>query len=68
VTVRDFEQRQQQVHPNEDLAPYAGQWVALREGHVVASDRSGVALRDHPDVRSGDVLMPVPPASSIFIL
>ncbi len=62
-------ERQQAIMPREDLKPYAGQWVALREGHVVASDLDPVALRDRPDVEDTDTLMPVPPpGSDLFIL
>lgn len=69
VTVQELEQQQQQALPKEDLSPYAGQWVALRDGRVVASDLTGVALRNHPEVRPDDVLVPVPPAGGgVYIL
>jgi hypothetical protein len=56
-----------QVH--EDLTPYAGSWVAIRDGKVVASALDSVELRDHPDVREDDLLMPVPDgATGIFVL
>lgn len=56
MTVQEI---QQQLAPKEELAPYAGQWVALRDGHVVASDLDPIALREHPDVTEDDILMPV---------
>lgn len=53
----------------EDLTPYAGSWVAIRNGKVVASGLESVELRDHPDVREDDLLMPVPDgATGIFVL
>jgi len=53
----------------EDLAAYAGSWVAIREGKVVASALDAVELRDKPDVREDDVLMPVPDRTEgVYIL
>ena len=61
MSVHEFEQAQQKtLVPKDDLAPYAGQWVALRDGHVIASDLDAVALRDNPVVTSEDTLLPVP--------
>lgn len=51
---------QKELHPKESLAPYAGSWVALRDGTVVASAPSSVELRDDPRVLDTDVLMPAP--------
>jgi Family of unknown function (DUF5678) len=61
-------EHQQAIMPREDLKPYAGQWVALRDGHVVASDLDPVALRDRPDVQDTDTLMPVPPPGSDLLI
>lgn len=44
----------------EDLREYAGSWVAIRDGKVVASAIDPVELRDAPEVREDDLLMPVP--------
>jgi hypothetical protein len=53
---------------DEDLTPYAGSWVAIRDGKVIASALDSVELRDHEDVRSDDFLMPVPDSTTgIFI-
>lgn len=53
----------------EDLTPYAGSWVAIRDGKVVASTLDPVELRDHPDVHDDDLLMPVPDgATGVFVL
>lgn len=56
MTVQEI---QRGLTPKDDLTPYTGQWVALREGHVIAHDIDGVTLRNHPEVESSDVLMPV---------
>ena len=69
MTVEELERKQQGALPKEDLSPYAGQWVALRDGRVVAADLTGVALRNNPAVEADDIIMPVPPASGgVFIL
>lgn len=54
---------------HEDLTPYAGSWVAIRGGKVVASALDSVELRDQPDVHDDDVLMPVPDRTEgVYIL
>ena len=69
MTVDELERQQQEVRPKEDLSPFAGKWVALRDGLVIASDLTVVALRDHPEVRADDVLGAVPPGGSgVYIL
>ncbi len=55
-----IELAQSQVSPKEDLRPYAGLWVALRDGRVVASAVDAVPLRDRPEVHTNDILLPVP--------
>lgn len=56
-----------EVH--EDLAPYAGSWVAIRDGVVIANALDPLELRDDPRVRDDDMLMPVPDdTSGIFVL
>ncbi len=55
--------------PKGDLAAYAGQWVALRKGEVVASDIDAEQLKEHAEVHDGDVLVPVGhPDRGYFIL
>ena len=69
MPVDELTREQERILPKDDLAAYAGQWVALRDGLVVASDLDPVALRDHPDVRKDDLLVPVPtPGDNIHIL
>lgn len=60
MAVVDIQQEQEQTLPRDDLSPYAGQWVALRDGHVIASDIDVVALRSNPEVQESDALIPVP--------
>lgn len=60
MTVDDLQREQEKLLPTEDLTPYRGQWVALRDGRVVAHDLDSVLLRDNPAVEETDVLMPVP--------
>ena len=57
---QELAERQRELAPKEDLSPYAGQWVALRNGYVVASALDAVTLRKEANVREDDVLLPVP--------
>jgi len=67
--VTDLEREQDRLLPKESLREYAGQWVALREGKVIAADLDAVVLRDKPEVRADDLLVPVPTAGEgAFIL
>jgi hypothetical protein len=60
---------QSDVVIREDLTPYAGSWVAVRDGKVVASALDSVELRDMPEVHDDDVLMPVPDRTEgVYIL
>jgi hypothetical protein len=68
MTVQDVEREQEKLVPKDDLKPYAGQWVALREGHVIASDLDAVALRDKPEVRDDDAIIPVPRAEDGYFV
>jgi hypothetical protein len=68
VTVKEIQKKQRDVMPKEDLEPYAGQWVALRNGYVIASDLDPVALRDKPEVAETDTLTPVPVHGSELLL
>ncbi len=53
----------------EALTPYAGSWVAIRDGKVVASALDAVELRDKPEVHADDMLMPVPDRTKgVYIL
>jgi hypothetical protein len=52
----------------EDLTKYAGSWVAIRDGKVIADALDSVELRDKPEVKEDDFLMPVPDAGSAAFL
>jgi hypothetical protein len=52
----------------EDLTKYAGSWVAIRQGKVIASALDSVELRDKPEVKEDDFLMPVPDTGSAAFL
>lgn len=53
----------------DDLDPYAGGWVAIRDGKVVAGALDPIELRTNPDVDERDALMPVPlDGDATFIL
>jgi hypothetical protein len=56
----NFRNAQAKLEPKEDLGPYMGKWVALRNGKVVASDLSAKGLRSQPEVRPTDAIIPVP--------
>jgi predicted phage gp36 major capsid-like protein len=60
VKERDWLRKAQaELEPKDDLTPYVGRWVALRAGHVVASDLDAKALRAHTNVWESDVIIPV---------
>lgn len=59
MTDHEFADRQRELEPKEDLSPYAGKWVALREGRVVASDIDPVRLREQAGVETEDIIVPV---------
>jgi hypothetical protein len=55
--------------PEGDLQHYDGQWVAVRDGQVVAAAADEDALRADPAVREGDDMYPIgdPPSGFYFI-
>jgi hypothetical protein len=55
--------------PEGDLEHYDGQWVAVRDGVVVASDPDEARLRADPAVRDGDDVYPIgePPSGFYFL-
>jgi len=52
----------------EDLTMYAGSWVAIRDGKVIADALDSVELRNKPEVKEDDFLMPVPDAGAAAFL
>jgi hypothetical protein len=55
--------------PEGDLEHYTGQWVAVRDGRVVAAALDEEALRADPTVQEGDDVFPIgdPPSGFYFI-
>lgn len=51
---------QREPFASEDLTPYQGSWVAIRNGIVVAHALDPIELRDREDVRGDDLLLLVP--------
>lgn len=49
--------QQQKLAPKADLSAYDGQWVALRNGYVVASGSDPAILRSSADVQPHDALI-----------
>ncbi len=54
--------------PPDDLEHYTGEWVALRDGVVVAHDPDPEHLRANPEVRETDDIFPVGEPPSGFYL
>ncbi len=57
---KGFQARQDELGPKDDLSPYAGMWVALRDGHVVASGATFESVCQDAEVKKGDPIIPVP--------
>ena len=51
---------QRDLTVEDDLTPYRGTWVAIRDGKVVANALDALELRDDPAVRENDWLLLVP--------
>jgi hypothetical protein len=55
--------------PEDDLEHYTGEWVAMREGRVVAHNPDEQALRADPAVQPGDDVFPVgEPPSGFYMI
>jgi hypothetical protein len=57
---------EQQGIPTEVFEQYAGKWVAVRDGSVVAAAESLEELRENPEVTRADAVFVVPDRSSSF--
>ena len=67
--LEELEKSQDELVVEDDLTPYAGQWVAIRYGHVVAHDVDPAHLRENPDVEPNDVILAVGnPAGGYYFL
>jgi len=53
---------------DEDLTPYRGSWVAIRDGKVIASALDPVELRDRDEVLDTDLLLLVPSQTTNTLL
>jgi hypothetical protein len=60
--------RQHQLATVLDLSPYDGQWVAVRDGKVIANAPDEGALHADPSVREGDDVYPIGDPPSGFYL
>jgi len=63
-----FREAQAKLDAKEDLAPYMGRWVAVRDGKVIASDLSLSALQSQEQVESSDVFIPIPRTRAGFLI
>lgn len=52
----------------DDLTPYRGSWVAIRDGKIIDSALDPIELRDRPGVRNDDELVLVPSKASSTLL
>jgi hypothetical protein len=59
---------QREPFVDDDLTPYRGAWVAIRDGKVIASALDPVELRDRPDHHDDDLLLLVPTETSGVML
>jgi hypothetical protein len=57
MAVDEANRQQEALTPQEDLSAYNGQWVALRDGHVVATNLDPGRLLDDPAVEPTDVIV-----------
>jgi hypothetical protein len=53
---------------SDDLEAYTDEWVAMREGRVVAHSEDEETVRTHADVQPGDLVFPVGEPPSGFYL
>jgi hypothetical protein len=59
---------QQEPIALDDLSPFRGQWVALREGRVVGSAQDPLTLFEDASFNTNDVLLPVPSTDGTLII
>lgn len=65
----ELERRQGLLAIDDDLTPYAGQWVAVRDRRVVAHDVDPARLAANENVEPTDMILAVgDPASRYYVL
>lgn len=68
MSIRDVERRQRELALKESLDGYAGRWVALRNGRVVASSPDPRDLWANEAVQEGDAIIRVAAKSGGYFL
>lgn len=63
-----FRRCQTRATPKGDLTPYWGKWIAVRDREIVASGSSLAEVRNRHEVRSTDLVMPVPRPEGDFLI
>jgi hypothetical protein len=58
--------QQRELAPKQDLAEFAGQWVVLRDGHVVAHAHEMAELMSQDVLSDRDALIRVPDPPGSF--
>ena len=59
MIAQELLRRQRELDPKEDLAPYTGEWVVLRSGHVLAHHADLAALMDGRTLADQDTVVRV---------
>jgi hypothetical protein len=59
MTPQEILRQQRKLAPKESLAKFAGRWVVLRHGTVIADGEDPIELRNRPDVSDDDPVIPV---------
>ena len=49
---------------SEDLTPYRGRWVVLRDGRIIADGDSPEELRASEEVKQSDIVVLIPEIST----
>jgi hypothetical protein len=67
MIAQELLRQQRDLEPKEDLGGYVGQWVVLRDGHVVAHAAAVEDLMSRDELADGDALLQVTdPAESLL--
>ncbi len=66
MVAQELLHQQRELAPKEDLILYAGQWVAMRDGHVIGSAPTFDELATRGVLRDEDALLRVPDQPDAF--